>query len=279
MHLASYFWNESSLATAAGAPAVSPPFSLLPPPHRAPSSTFTAVPCDVHGPMRTVLNGFRTRIESWGGQSSDSIGANVAARFLSYYDDPYLSLAVQVPSPIVAAMDMPVHRPPPMYTMPGYPPFPSPFPGYGVYTPGPYNSQGEFIPGPPSTDPRASPSAPTRPATSSSAESGIPVQDSAFDRSASDPYSYPMTQIEAEAYLVLELGNSASWRRCWKADCSAAGLVIRLKDNNNNTDRDGIGTRLPFFRDLLSDKLVAGADAIRSLTDWSDSVVVDPWGG
>ncbi|KAJ7303477.1 hypothetical protein DFH08DRAFT_644238, partial [Mycena albidolilacea] len=34
----------------------------------------------------------------------------------------------------------------------GYPPFPSPFPGYGMYTPGHKNSQGEYIPGPPSTD-------------------------------------------------------------------------------------------------------------------------------
>ncbi|KAJ7825053.1 hypothetical protein B0H14DRAFT_2821701 [Mycena olivaceomarginata] len=40
-----------------------PPFSLLPPPHPAPPSTFTAVSCDVHGPMRTVLNGSRMRIE------------------------------------------------------------------------------------------------------------------------------------------------------------------------------------------------------------------------
>jgi hypothetical protein len=45
----------------------------------------------LHLSMRLVLT-----YQSWGGQSSDSIGANVAAQFLSYYDDPYLSLAVQV---------------------------------------------------------------------------------------------------------------------------------------------------------------------------------------
>ncbi|KAJ7774370.1 hypothetical protein B0H14DRAFT_2965354, partial [Mycena olivaceomarginata] len=40
-----------------------PPFSLLPPPHPAPPLMFTFVPCDVHGPMCTILNGSRTRIE------------------------------------------------------------------------------------------------------------------------------------------------------------------------------------------------------------------------
>ncbi|KAJ6585934.1 hypothetical protein B0H19DRAFT_1060114 [Mycena capillaripes] len=82
--------------------------------------------------------------------------------------------------------------PPHMYTMPAYPLFPSPFPAYGVYAPGLYNSQGEYILSPPSTDPQASPSSPTWPALSSSAASTIPVQDSAFNRSASDPCSYPI---------------------------------------------------------------------------------------
>jgi hypothetical protein len=45
----------------------------------------------LHLSMRLVLTYW-----SQGGQSSDSISANVAARFLSYYDGPYLSLAVQV---------------------------------------------------------------------------------------------------------------------------------------------------------------------------------------
>jgi hypothetical protein len=34
-------------------------------------------------------------------------------------------------------------------------------------------------------------------------------------------------------------------------------------------DRDGVDIRLPFFRDLLSDKPLEGADAIRSLGEWS----------
>jgi hypothetical protein len=93
-----------------------PPFFLLPPPHPAPPSTFTSVPCDVHGPMCTVLNGSRTRIgvrcQCWTCFTSvNEIGAHIpvveraeqqfyrcqrGAQFLSYYDDPYLSLAVQV---------------------------------------------------------------------------------------------------------------------------------------------------------------------------------------
>jgi hypothetical protein len=45
----------------------------------------------LHLSMRLVLTYW-----SWGGQSSDSISTNMAAQFLSYYNDPYLSLAVQV---------------------------------------------------------------------------------------------------------------------------------------------------------------------------------------
>lgn len=45
------------------------------------------------------------------------------------------------------------------------------------------------------------------------------------------------------------------------------------------THRDGVDTRLAFFRDLLSDKPVQGADAIRSLADWSDDTAVDSQSG
>ncbi|KAJ7256435.1 hypothetical protein C8J57DRAFT_1473059 [Mycena rebaudengoi] len=39
--------------------------------------------------------------------------------------------------------------------------------------------------------------------------------------------------------------------------------------------RDGVDIRLPFFKDLLSDKPVEGADSIRSLGDWTGIGVVD----
>jgi hypothetical protein len=42
-----------------------------------------------------------------------------------------------------------------------------------------------------------------------------------------------------------------------------------------DVDRDGVDIRLPFFRDLLADTPVPGADAIRSLADWSGVTVVD----
>jgi hypothetical protein len=45
------------------------------------------------------------------------------------------------------------------------------------------------------------------------------------------------------------------------------------------THRDSIDTRLAFFRDLLSDKPVQGADTIRSLADWSDDTAVDSQSG
>ncbi|KAJ7083903.1 hypothetical protein C8R44DRAFT_753311 [Mycena epipterygia] len=37
------------------------------------------------------------------------------------------------------------------------------------------------------------------------------------------------------------------------------------------TQRDGVDITLPFFRHLLSDEPVPGAEAIRSLPDWSES--------
>ncbi|KAK7015435.1 hypothetical protein R3P38DRAFT_3204718 [Favolaschia claudopus] len=40
-----------------------------------------------------------------------------------------------------------------------------------------------------------------------------------------------------------------------------------------DTHRDGVDTRLAYFRDLLSDQPVNGADAIRSISDWSKDTV------
>ncbi|KAJ6461131.1 hypothetical protein C8R47DRAFT_1241882 [Mycena vitilis] len=42
-----------------------------------------------------------------------------------------------------------------------------------------------------------------------------------------------------------------------------------------DTHRDGVDTRLPFFRDLLADKPVDGANAVRGIAEWSEVVVRD----
>ena len=47
-----------------------------------------------------------------------------------------------------------------------------------------------------------------------------------------------------------------------------------------DTRRDSVDIELPFFRDLLADNPVAGADTIQSLADWSgDSVKAGEKGG
>ncbi|KAK7050670.1 hypothetical protein R3P38DRAFT_3174151 [Favolaschia claudopus] len=46
-----------------------------------------------------------------------------------------------------------------------------------------------------------------------------------------------------------------------------------------DTHRDGVDTRLAYFRDLLSDQPVNGADAIRSISDWSEDNVGDSSSG
>ncbi|KAJ6631857.1 hypothetical protein B0H10DRAFT_1937612 [Mycena sp. CBHHK59/15] len=43
--------------------------------------------------------------------------------------------------------------------------------------------------------------------------------------------------------------------------------------------RDSVNIQLPLFRDLLADKPVEGVDAIWSLEDWSEDVVVDAQSG
>ncbi|KAJ6465143.1 hypothetical protein DFH09DRAFT_1112751 [Mycena vulgaris] len=53
-------------------------------------------------------------------------------------------------------------------------------------------------------------------------------------------------------------------------DSPPAGAVSQT---TLNVLRDGIDIWLPFFRDLLADKPIEGADAIRSLADWSEDVV------
>ncbi|KAJ6507624.1 hypothetical protein DFH09DRAFT_1101012 [Mycena vulgaris] len=53
-------------------------------------------------------------------------------------------------------------------------------------------------------------------------------------------------------------------------DSPPAGAVSQT---TLNVPRDGVDIRLPFFRDLLADKPIEGADAIRSLADWSEDIV------
>ncbi|KAJ7788526.1 hypothetical protein B0H14DRAFT_3892412 [Mycena olivaceomarginata] len=84
---------------------------------------------------------------------------------------------------------------PPMYSMPGYPPFPSPFPNYTSY-----NAKGEHLPTPlPAGDTSGTASSILPPPAASALASIPPMvgaqQTSAFDRSAADPYAYPMTQM------------------------------------------------------------------------------------
>ncbi|KAJ6573701.1 hypothetical protein B0H10DRAFT_1963912 [Mycena sp. CBHHK59/15] len=51
-----------------------------------------------------------------------------------------------------------------------------------------------------------------------------------------------------------------------EADDLAAGTSA---DTTLAVFRDGVDIRLPFFRDLLAEKPIPGADTIRSLAEWS----------
>ncbi|KAJ7847041.1 ribonuclease H-like domain-containing protein [Mycena leptocephala] len=52
-------------------------------------------------------------------------------------------------------------------------------------------------------------------------------------------------------------------------------LSVGIAETTLAVSRDGVDIRLPFFRDLLSDKPVPGADVIRSLAEWSGESSVD----
>jgi hypothetical protein len=82
-----------------------------------------------------------------------------------------------------------------MYLMPGYPPFPSPFPNYTSY-----NAKGEHLLTPLPAGDTSGTASSILPPPAASAFASIPPmvgaqQTSAFDRSAADPYAYPMTQM------------------------------------------------------------------------------------
>jgi phage baseplate assembly protein gpV len=55
------------------------------------------------------------------------------------------------------------------------------------------------------------------------------------------------------------------------ADSDHTGKVgsVSVAAETIATSRDGVDITAPFFRDLLADSPVQGADAIRSLADWS----------
>ncbi|KAJ7429123.1 hypothetical protein B0H11DRAFT_1945827 [Mycena galericulata] len=55
----------------------------------------------------------------------------------------------------------------------------------------------------------------------------------------------------------------------------AGGLTSSFASKILDLCCDGIEITLPFFRDLLADKPVDSADAIRSLSEWSTGVAVD----
>ncbi|KAF8143484.1 hypothetical protein K438DRAFT_1875824 [Mycena galopus ATCC 62051] len=100
-----------------------------------------------------------------------------------------------------------------LYT-PGYSPYPPPFPPYS-----PFNSKGEFVPT--SIDTRTFADAQTAPSTripdpatvtapAVNSTSALVQEDSAFNRSAANPYSYPMTQMQPTSDPPIQPASSSS---------------------------------------------------------------------
>ncbi|KAJ6570482.1 hypothetical protein DFH09DRAFT_1080048 [Mycena vulgaris] len=82
---------------------------------------------------------------------------------------------------------------------------------------------------------------------------------------AGDNYVTP--SITSECQAGLEVPNAVDDD---EDDSPPAGAVSQTA---LNVLRDGVDIWLPFFRDLLADKPIEGADAIRSLADWSEDVL------
>ncbi|KAJ6599657.1 hypothetical protein B0H10DRAFT_2231148 [Mycena sp. CBHHK59/15] len=84
----------------------------------------------------------------------------------------------------------------------------------------------------------------------------LTVDDEAVPNSAAN---VPGPSITLECQAGLEALNA-------EADDLAAGTSA---DTTLAVFRDGVDIRLPFFRDLLAEKPIPGADTIRSLAEWS----------
>ncbi|KAJ6617773.1 hypothetical protein B0H10DRAFT_2218322 [Mycena sp. CBHHK59/15] len=86
----------------------------------------------------------------------------------------------------------------------------------------------------------------------------LTVNDEAVPNSAAN---VPGPSITLECQAGLEALNAGA-----EADDLAAGTSA---DTTLAVFRDGVDIRLPFFRDLLAEKPIPGADTIRSLAEWS----------
>ncbi|KAJ6615950.1 hypothetical protein B0H10DRAFT_2253458 [Mycena sp. CBHHK59/15] len=86
----------------------------------------------------------------------------------------------------------------------------------------------------------------------------LTVDDEAVPNSAAN---VPGPSIMLECQAGLEALNAGA-----EADDLAAGTSA---DTTLAVFRDGVDIRLPFFRDLLAEKPIPGADTIRSLAEWS----------
>ncbi|KAJ6573675.1 hypothetical protein B0H10DRAFT_2236950 [Mycena sp. CBHHK59/15] len=86
----------------------------------------------------------------------------------------------------------------------------------------------------------------------------LTVDDEAVPNSAAN---VPGPSITLECQAGLEALNAGA-----EADDLAAGTSA---DTTLAVFRDGVDIRLPFFRDLLAEKPIPGADTIRSLAEWS----------
>ncbi|KAJ7762061.1 hypothetical protein DFH07DRAFT_771342 [Mycena maculata] len=100
-----------------------------------------------------------------------------------------------------------------------------------------------------------------------------PTRNTVIDLTGAKASDQPHLSITAECKAGLEALNAV--------DHSGAqnNSFASIKQPTLDTHRNGINTRLPFFRDLLTDKPVEGANSIRSLAGWADVVVVGPQGG
>ncbi|KAJ6529416.1 hypothetical protein DFH09DRAFT_1093993 [Mycena vulgaris] len=81
--------------------------------------------------------------------------------------------------------------------------------------------------------------------------------------------NYVTPSITPECQAGLEVPNAVDDDEDDEDDSPPAAV----SQTTLNVLRDGVDIRLPFFRDLLADKPIEGADAIRSLADWSEDVV------
>ncbi|KAJ7023185.1 ribonuclease H-like domain-containing protein [Mycena alexandri] len=84
-----------------------------------------------------------------------------------------------------------------------------------------------------------------------------------------EPVTTPTSDVDSDAPLNAEVSDAAVEGLAAVNELDTEGASSPPGETHFETAKDGVDLTIPFFRDLLSDEPVVGADKIGSLSDWA----------